>query len=446
MNSIIRALKPWIVVIVMIMVGWLVRMNSKSPTESQLLAEIPVDLVNTISAQKGGRTLLFERKGDAWMQTQPYSQPADPAAIHALLVAMAEARVIQASPLEKIPSRAGLNESAPSVKVVWPTGSATLCVGASHPAGLAWIANMDTKLGGPGSIELHRLLVEGDPVQLRGAKLFDRSGAASDRVIVQANSGTKRLEVALEKKEGRWYLIEPIEARADNNAVADFLEAVARLEHDGIVDDAPKDLALFGLAQPAAVITIRSLDISKGAITDEVLEIGGDGPAGPGVRFGKRRDRPGVFQLEKRSLSTLFPPSAAFIDSTILGVDPAEITSIALQNPNATLRANLARNVTAWNISIVDQPPRAADMKPVRELLQALCTARACDMATQSIPENLIVAKLAVALSNGSTISLTLGKDSTGRWLANDGGNLTRVYPDTVAFPIEPALFDSSNR
>ena len=109
MNSIIRALKPWIVVLVMIMVGWLVRMNSKSPTESQLLAEIPVDLVNTISAQKGGRTLLFERKGDAWMQTQPYSQPADPAAIHALLVAMAEARVIQASPLEKIPSRAGWN-------------------------------------------------------------------------------------------------------------------------------------------------------------------------------------------------------------------------------------------------------------------------------------------------------------------------------------------------
>ena len=32
MNSIIRALKPWIVVIVMIMVGWLVRMNSKIAT------------------------------------------------------------------------------------------------------------------------------------------------------------------------------------------------------------------------------------------------------------------------------------------------------------------------------------------------------------------------------------------------------------------------------
>lgn len=446
MKSIARAFKPWLVVVVMIMVGWLVRINGNSASESQLLAEIPVDLVNTIEAQKEGRTLRFERKGDAWMQTQPYEQPADPAAIHALLVAMAQARVIQASPIEKLPMRAGLNESAPSVKVVWPSGSATLRVGKSHPAGLAWIANMDTKLGGPGSIELHQLLVEGDPVQLRGAKLFDRSGAASDRVIVQANSGTQRLEVALEKKEGRWFLIEPIEARADNNAVADFLEAVARLEHDGIVDDAPKDLALFGLVQPAAVITIRSLDVSKGAITDEVLEIGGDGPAGPGVRFGKRGDRPGVFQLEKRSLSTLFPPSAAFIDSTILGVDPAEIKSIALQNPNATLRANLTRNVTAWSISIPDQAERPANMQRVRELIQTLCTARASDMATQSIPENLVVAKLAVALSNGSTISLTLGKDSTGRWLANDGGNLTRVYPDTVAFPMEPALFGSSNR
>ena len=104
------------------------------------------------------------------------------------------------------------------------------------------------------------------------------------------------------------------------------------------------------------------------------------------------------------------------------------------------------RNVTAWSISIPDQAERPANMQRVRELIQTLCTARACDMATQSIPENLVVAKLAVALSNGSTISVTLGKDSTGRWLANDGGNLTRVYPDTVAFPIEPALFGSSNR
>ena len=461
-------LKPWLVALLAVMVGWLVRLNVDNASPAQLLFDIPVDQVSTIQLEKAGRTLVFERVGDAWQQTTPYVQTANPVAIRHLLVAMAEARLLQTSPLSQLPTRAGLNDNAPTIKVTWPSGSATLRVGKRHPAGLAWLANVQKNVGGPGSSEMHQLLVDGDPVQLRSARLFDRSGSESNRVIVQANSGTKRLEIALEKKDGRWSLIEPIEARADNIAVADFLEAVARLEHQGIVDDAPNDLALFGLSQPAATVAIRSLDVSKGEVAEEVLEIGGDGAAGPGGRFGKRRDRPGVFQLEKRSLSTLFPPSAAFIDATMLGVDPAEIKSIALQNANGEPTAQLARDVTQWQLTLATQPATAqanntqpvtaedaisksentqpANMQRVRDLLQTLCAARATDLATETIPSNMIIAKMLVTLSSGATMSLIVGKDSQGRWLVGDGGNLTRVYPATLAFPIEPALFGSSNR
>ncbi|MCE9620404.1 MAG: DUF4340 domain-containing protein [Planctomycetes bacterium] len=446
MSTIPRVLKPWLAALALVALGWLLRSGAGTANEPQLLAEIPVDLVSKIEARKAGRTLVFERIGDAWMQTSPVAQPADPAAIRRALVAMAEARVIQATDLLKMPARAGLDESAPSLKATWPTGSATLRIGARHPAGLAWIAAVERNIGGPGSSDLHRMLVEGDPVQLRSARLFDRPGAASDRVIVQANSGAKRLEVALEKKEGRWSLVEPIEARADNGAVADFLEAVARLEHEGIVDDEPKDLALYGLATPAAVVSIRSLDLSKGVSVEEVLEIGSDGPAGPGGRFGKRRDRPGVFQLEKRSLSALFPPSAAFIDATMLGVDPAEVASIELRGASGTPRAELARSVATWRIKEPASEARPADPRRIRELLQALCAARASDLATEAIPPNLVVAHMTARLSGGAAIALVIGKDAQGRWLVGDGGNLTRVYPATMSFPLEPEMFGSSNR
>ena len=461
-------LKPWLVALLAVIVGWLVRLNVDNASPAQLLFDIPVDQVSTIQLEKAGRTLVFERVGDAWQQTTPYVQTANPVAIRHLLVAMAEARLLQTSPLSQLPTRAGLNDNAPAIQVTWATGSATLRVGKLHPAGLAWLADIQKQSGGPGSSEMHRLLVDGDPVQLRSTKLFDHSGAESNRVIVQANTGTTRMEIVLEKTDGRWSLIEPIEARADNIAVADFLEAVARLEHQGIVDDAPNDLALFGLHQPAATIAIRSLDVSKGAVAEEVLEIGGDGAAGPGGRFGKRRDRPGVFQLEKRSLSTLFPPSAAFIDATMLGVDPAEIKSIALQNANGEPTAQLARGVTQWQLTLDTQPatanasntqpvtaevaisksenPQPANMQRVRDLLQTLCAARATDLATEPIPTNMIVAKIIVTLSGGTTMQLIVGKDSQGRWLVGDGGNLTRVYPATLAFPILPALFGSSNR
>ena len=468
MRFIPQFLKPWLVALLAIMLGWLLRASSSNTSQAQLVFDIPVDLVSHIELQKAGRTLVFDRIGDAWQQTQPYVQSANPVAIRNMVVAMAEARLLQVSPLSQLPARSGLDDSAPNIKVTWPNGSATLRVGKSHPAGLAWLADIQKNIGGPGSSEMHRLLVDGDPVQLRSARLFDRSGAESDRVIVQANSGTKRLEIVLQKKDGRWSLIEPIEARADNIAVADFLEAVARLEHDGFVDDSPQDLSLFGLTQPAATIAIRSFDISKGVVTEEILEIGGDGAAGPGGRFGKRRDRPGVFQLEKRSLSTLFPPSAAFIDATMLGVDPAEIKSIALQNASGEPTAQLIRGVTQWQLTLASQPASAqssntqpvttevvisksentqpANMQRVRDLLQTLCAARATDLATETIPQNMVVAKMLVTLSSGATMSLVVGKDSQGRWLVGDGGNLTRVYPATLALPIEPALFGSSNR
>ncbi len=448
MKFIPQFLKPWLVALLAIMLGWLLRLSGDNTSQSKLLFEIPVDQVATIELQKQGRTLLFERIGDTWQQTRPYVQSANPVAINNLLVALAEARVLQASPLSELPTRAGLDDTAPSIKVTWPQGGATLRVGKSHPAGLAWLADTDKNIGGPGSQEMHRLLVDGDPVQLRSARLFDRSGAESDRVLVQANSGTARLEIVLEKKDGRWCLIEPVESRADNIAIADFLEAVARLEHEGFVDDAPQDLALFGLAQPAATVSIRSLDVSKGVVSEEVLEIGGDCAAGPGGRFGKRRDRPGVFQLEMRSLSTLFPPSAAFIDATMLGVDPVEIKSIAFENASGEPIAQLVRSVMQWQLTLAAQSstPQPANMQRVRDLLQTLCTARATDLAKETIAQNMVVAKFVVTLSSGATIHLVVGKDSQGRWLVGDGGNLTRVYPATLAFPIEPALFGSSNR
>ena len=85
-------------------------------------------------------------------------------------------------------------------------------------------------------------------------------------------------------------------------------------------------------------------------------------------------------------------------------------------------------------------------MQRVRDLLQTLCAARATDLATETIPQNMVVAKMLVTLSSGATIQLVVGKDSQGRWLIGDGGNVTRVYPATLAFPIMPALFGSSNR
>ena len=145
MKSIPSFLKPWLVAFLAIMLGWFLRSNVDNTSPAQLLFDIPVDQVSAIQLEKAGRTLVFERVGDAWQQTLPYVQSANPVAIRQMLVAMAEVRVLQASQLSQLPARAGLDESAPHIKVTWPHGSATLRVGKSHPAGLAWLADVEKK-------------------------------------------------------------------------------------------------------------------------------------------------------------------------------------------------------------------------------------------------------------------------------------------------------------
>ena len=49
-------LKPWLVALLAVMVGWLVRLNVDNASPAQLLFDIPVDQVSTIQLEKAGRT------------------------------------------------------------------------------------------------------------------------------------------------------------------------------------------------------------------------------------------------------------------------------------------------------------------------------------------------------------------------------------------------------
>lgn len=94
--------------------------------------------------------------------------------------------------------------------------------------------------------------------ELRAKKLV----AALDPLYVTGcEIKTKDQTIKIEKTEQYDYAImEPVKVLADRDAFKGFLEAIKQLEVQNFVDDAPKDLSVYGLKEPAADITINIKD------------------------------------------------------------------------------------------------------------------------------------------------------------------------------------------
>lgn len=81
-------------------------------------------------------------------------------------------------------------------------------------------------------------------------------------------------KVTLKKIGKDWNLIEPVEDLADNGTVDAILSTLLSAKQERVVDEAPKDLATYGLDQPAIVATI------KGKGPAETVKIGANTPTG----------------------------------------------------------------------------------------------------------------------------------------------------------------------
>lgn len=131
-------------------------------------------------------------------------------------------------------------------------------------------------------------------------------------------------DVLLRKVDGRWRLITPTAAPADQDAVASLVSELAAAKRDEIVVAKGADPHDFGLDAPSGEVTFRPSSPSAKA---QVLFFGMNSPSG-NEAYGMIDGRPEVFLTDLYVKNAVLKSAADLRDKTVWTFDPADIEAL----------------------------------------------------------------------------------------------------------------------
>ena len=393
----------------------------------------PMQSVGRIEVRGRGASLVYRREGDAWVQVEPFRQPADTAAVRQLLAAAGDAVPLYRQPLAAAPSTARLEPSDATLVIGAGGVDRSLRIGADHPAGLAWIGDEASAEAGPCAAELRQRVFAALDGGLRDDHLFELAGADSDRIRLQVGSDESTV-LELERTPAGWRMRRPWSSRADAAAVAAFLQGLGKLRVQGVVQQDAGDGVLHGLKEPAATLVVRTLDPATGSPREEMVRLGGD--AGQGARFARIGDRPPVVQLDVQAVSGVVPPAAAFVDPRACGISADQVQTVRLLDAEGAPQVDLRRVGDTWTLR-QGEVAVPVDDRAVRELLRSLCETRATGLSGDPArPEWLVAVVELKGVGGDAPRRVQVWRLPDGRWAMSDGDGPVRVYPASLPLPL----------
>lgn len=436
MNAFARWLLPPTILALALALGAWWRSESGMDFRSPLAPFAP-DAARAVTIEGKGLRARFERRGDAWRQVEPFEQVADAGAVRALLVAAADAAPVYRVPLGSAPVESRLSAPDLTVSVALADGGTRAwSVGADHPAGLAWIGERGADAAGPCLPELRRLAVAASRGGLRDDRLFERAGVDSERIRIALQAGASVDEVLLERTPEGWRLRQPFASRADAAAVNAFLQAAAKLRHAGVVQEVGGDGAVHGLAQPAAEISVRTLNVATGQRDDEIVQVGAEN--GSGGRFVRQSGRPPVLSIDAKGVAALLPPVAGFVDPRACGLRPDEVVQLRVLDLDGHARVHLRRQASGWVRVDGSGASQSIDDRNARELVRSLCEARANTVAGDEPRAEWLMGRVELSAASGEPKTVSLWRLPDGRWAMTDGDGPARVHPASLPMPLAP--------
>jgi len=131
--------------------------------------------------------------------------------------------------------------------------------------------------------------------------------------------------VRAEKRDGHWYLTEPLAVRGDDQKYRELTRHVAELRHSRVVEEQPSTLEPFGLTTPRLEIQVTLKDQSAPLI----LRLGGTNPTG-GSYYAHVEGRQAVYLISGMTKDVLDASLHALRDKTVLAFTPAEVQEVQL--------------------------------------------------------------------------------------------------------------------
>ena len=239
----------------------------------------------------------------------------------------------------------------------------------------------------------------------------------------------------LTNTEGGWRLVDPVDAPADEAAVAALRSSLADMAIERVVDETPESLEPYALASPRIIVAFLDED----GVQRELL-IGDTNPTG-GNLYAKLGDEARVFLIPAYLESTFNKSSFDLRDSRVLAIDAALTDGLDVTSADETRR--LARRGGAWHI---DAPISVrGDYAAISNLVNSLSTTRMEAIVSESVDD------LAAYGLSSPALSVTAATEDDARVLlvgmpTPDEDGIQRYYAKNAGAPavftIPGSLFD----
>ena len=362
-----------------------------------------VETLTLLARSQGDRMtehLVLVRKDGTWRLAKPVDYPADDWQARSLARAAVEAKYRQAIEpgAPDAPSLAALGLEEPAFRVILsvkatgeqPARTITIDVGNKSAFGNHLYVRTD-RPAKTVVLESADLLEEArKPVgEYRRRKLMDLARGDVVRIDLERKESRVRIQRA-EEGADRWVLSEPLTARADGDVVSGLLGSALGVRAAEFIDDAPKDLARYGLDEPRLSVTLW-----KKAPEPEKAEQPPEGEGDPAgdekpearpepvkavtLKFGSwadvkdetahvTTDDACVVSADAETFKDLDKSAADIRDQRVLAVRKDQAKRIHLKTEAGELE--LAKVDDVWRLTVPGRPEMPADSDSVDGLLE----------------------------------------------------------------------------
>lgn len=250
-------------------------------------------------------------------------------------------------------------------------------------------------------------------------------------------------ELALSKNNsGKWQITAPQTLPADRDAVSSFLSSLSPLNSDRLLEGKATDLHAYGLAEPAAEISLTEKNNKS-----EDLLLGDDTPTSSGAYAAVKGD-PRVFVIASYNKTSLDKSENDLRDKRLLTFDSEKLSRVELTAKKETIE--FGRNKDQWQI--LKPKPMRANQSAVEDLVRSLGDAKMELSATDDEKKDLTAFNSGKPVATGKitdvagTQELQVRKDKDDYYAKSSGVAGAYKVLSSVGTSVDKSLDDFRNK
>ncbi len=338
--------------------------------------------------------VTLRKRGNQWMMEAPVKDRADAGAVEEIL---ARCEALQREPGSFNADKQqlkdfGVNKTSVRLKLLGPEMPPELLFGKDT----AVEGKMYVRLEGSNTVSIAgtdlRNLIIRKPDEFRDHQLADFDSREVARVSVKTNAG----EIDLATQAGRWGVVKPLHARADDARVTAFLNSILHTPIVAFLPENSANLNSYGLSEPRGKVSFTTTRSPRPV----VLEIGARDEKTGGV-YARFSSRNAVCLLPKESENILSLHPNDLRDRLLLRLDLDYVDRITLR-PAGKNPILLQRNREEWMLRGENtvSANKAKVLKFVKELQTCKIEAFVTDVASDLAKYGLDQPQLTVTFSS----------------------------------------------